>query len=102
MTQELEYIRQKINDSQEFNTIAIITKTQEEANYYYSLLGEYEDLVLMSENSTISKLMIMPASLSKGLEFDVVILPNASQQNYKSFMDKNLLYVTSPTNITTQ
>ena len=58
------------------------------------MLGEYDDLCLMNENSTISRLMIMPASLSKGLEFDVVIVPNASKQNYQSFMDKNLLYVT--------
>lgn len=90
---ELEYIKQKIDECSEYNTIAIITKTQQQANEYYAMLGEYDELSLMNENSTISKLMIMPASLSKGLEFDVVIIPNASSDNYKSFMDKNLLYV---------
>ena len=91
--QEIEYIKQKIKESNDFNTIAIITKTQQQANAYYAYLGEFEDLCLVDENSKISKLMIMPASLAKGLEFDVVIIPQASKQNYSGFLGKNLLYV---------
>lgn len=93
LEEEVEYISSVIKKSGEYNTIAIITKTQQQANLYYSMLSEFDDLVLADENSTISKLMIMPASLCKGLEFDVVILPSCTKQNYHNFMDKNLLYV---------
>ncbi len=90
---ECEYITQLVNNNLNYDSIAIICKTKKEAELYYSYLGEIEDLCLLDENSNMSKIMILPASLSKGLEFDMVILPNVSAKNYNNFLDKNLLYV---------
>ena len=90
---EANKITQLVNQNLNYNSIAIVCKTQEDAEKYYSYLGELEDLKLMSENSTMSKIMIMSASLCKGLEFDMVILPDVSDCNYNNFLDKNLLYV---------
>lgn len=90
---ECKFITQLIKNNLNYESIAIICKTKKEAELYYSYLGELEDLSLVDEDSNMSKIMILPASLSKGLEFDMVILPNVSQQNYNNFLDKNLLYV---------
>lgn len=92
---EVEYIENLIKNSDNYQTIAIILKTQKQAEEYYAMLSNIDDLVLMDENSKLSRVMIMPASLSKGLEFDMVIIPNVSTENYHNFMDKNLLYVSS-------
>ena len=82
-----------MKNNKNFDSIAIICKTKQEAEMYYSYLGELEELKLMTENSSMSKIMIMPSSICKGLEFDMVVLPNVSSQNYNNFLDKNLLYV---------
>ncbi len=90
---EAKYIENLIKNEKKFDTIAIICKTKKQADLYYSYISEIEDLSLLDENGEISKIMIMPASVCKGLEFDMVILPNVSSENYKNFLDKNLLYV---------
>ncbi len=90
---EVKYIENLIKNEKKAETIAIICKTQTEAEQYYSYLSELDDLKLLNENSEISKIMIMPASVCKGLEFDMVIVPNVTKTNYKNFLDKNLLYV---------
>ncbi len=82
-------------NASKFDNIAIICKNKKEAEKYYSYLYELDDLKLMDDGSLLSKIMIMPASICKGLEFDMVILPNVSTQNYNNFLDKNLLYVSS-------
>ncbi len=90
---EAKYIENLIKNEKNYETIAIICKTQKQAELYYSYISGIEDLNLLNENGEISKIMIMPASVCKGLEFDMVILPNVSSENYKNFLDKNMLYV---------
>ncbi len=90
---EVKYIENLIKSAENFETIAIICKTKSQAELYYSYINTIQDLKLLDENGEISKIMIMPASVCKGLEFDMVILPNVSSQNYNNFLDKNLLYV---------
>ena len=90
---EVEYIQNVVKNATKYQSIAIICKTTSQAKKYYDLLDELDDLVLMQENSTLSKLMIMPACLAKGLEFDMVIVPNVCEKMYNNFLDKNLLYV---------
>lgn len=108
---ECKKISELVKNNPQFQDIAIICKDKIEAQKYYSYLGEIEELNLIEEGSALSKIMIMPASICKGLEFDMVILPNVSKDNYNSFLDKNLLYVsstralhklylTSPSNVT--
>ena len=90
---EIEYIENIVKNAKNYQSIAIICKTPSDAKKYYDSLNGLDDLVLMQENSTLSKLMIMPSSLAKGLEFDMVIVPNACDDVYNNFLDKNLLYV---------
>ena len=50
-------------------------------------------LITKNDNIFVSdKIMIIPSYLSKGLEFDAVIVSNASSNNYTE-KEKNLFYV---------
>ncbi len=93
---EIDYIQKIIFETKDkYNNIAIICKTPDEVKKYYELFDKLDELVMMNDSTPLSKLMIMPTSLAKGLEFDMVIIPNASQSEYNNFLDKNLLYVAS-------
>lgn len=77
-----------------YSSIAIITKDDREAQKIYSMI---KDDVLVSyitlDTKTFKKdLIIVPAYLAKGLEFDSVILYNDRKNSYKS-NERNLLYV---------
>lgn len=85
-----------INDvMSKYKTIAIITKTQGEANKLYEKLNNNVDIELITKdnlnyNSSIS---IMPSYLSKGLEFDAVIIVNENEFDKTNILDMKLLYV---------
>lgn len=89
---EAKIIEKIIKNAKKYDTIAIICKTTKEAEKYYEYLGGLSELVLMNQNMPITKIMIMPISMCKGLEFDMVIVPNATRENYKTFLDRNFLY----------
>ena len=42
-----------------------------------------------------NRILITTCATAKGIEFDAVIIPNASRENYKNTIDKNILYVSS-------
>ena len=75
-------------------SLALITKDDQEASNIHSLLKDKYKVTLIDKNSKeFSKnLVIIPSYLSKGLEFDSVILLNKSK--YKED-EKYLLYVAS-------
>lgn len=81
-----------------YNTIAIITKTQTEANFLKSMLEgnkKSSNFKVMTGKDKVfnsEKIMIIPAYLAKGLEFDAVLIYNASDKNYPQEF-KKLLYV---------
>lgn len=89
---EVKIIEKVVKSAKNYDTIAIICKTTQEAQRYYEYLGDLADLCLMNQNMPLTKLMIMPVSMCKGLEFDMVIVPNATKENYKTFLDRNFLY----------
>ncbi len=89
---EAKFIENAVKNAKKYDTIAIICKTTHEAEKYYEYLGELDDLVLMNQNMPLSHIMIMSVSMCKGLEFDMVIVPNATKKNYNTFLDKNFLY----------
>ena len=95
LSQLNDKINQIINDN-DFNSFAILTKDSEEAKQVYMNLYNITDasLVLSSEEE-LSKISIMPSYIAKGLEFDAVIIPFYSSKNYATYLDKNLLYVSS-------
>jgi len=87
-----------INDINElksnYSSVAIITKDALGANKLFDLLKDDIDISLIDLNSRKynKKLIIIPAYLSKGLEFDSVIVYNDRNNSYHS-NEKNLLYV---------
>ncbi|USG64343.1 UvrD-helicase domain-containing protein [Brevibacillus ruminantium] len=75
-------------------TIAVICKTAEESREAYALLKERVPLRLI-DKETISfekGIHIIPAYLAKGVEFDGVILYNASREQYGRETERKLFY----------
>ncbi len=83
-----------------FKSIAIICKTNGESRKVYNQLVKLidEDIQLISSNDTEYKggIVIIPIYMSKGLEFDGVIIYNCTEGSYsKNELDIKLLYVAS-------
>lgn len=78
----------------EYKSTAIITKDKKEADALYNLIKDEIDISLVGANSKTFKkeLIIIPAYISKGLEFDSVIIYNDRNNSYKK-NERNLLYV---------
>lgn len=95
---EVEYTNKEIKDlinelKEKYKTIAIITKTQSEANTLYEELKDKIDINLINSNNLNynSNINILPSYLSKGLEFDSVIVIDSF--NKENILDLKLLYV---------
>jgi len=90
---DLDELLNKIKDK--YNSVAIITKEQIDANNIYEELKEkYEvDLIDKTNLNYNSKINILPSYLSKGLEFDAVIIIDENKFNKNSILDMKLLYV---------
>lgn len=81
-----------------YSNIALICKTDFEINEIYEILkSKFDDVhVITSDDSNYDDgINILPINLSKGLEFDVVIIIDASTENYRKedILDGKLLYV---------
>ncbi|WP_089334031.1 HelD family protein [Hymenobacter mucosus] len=76
------------------HSLGIICKTLQQAEDAYEAL-EAPGVHLLTEESTTFKegVILTTAHLAKGLEFDEVIVPFVSTQNYKTEVDKSMLYV---------
>ena len=84
-----------INDlKSRYKSCAIITKDLKEAEKIYDLIKDDIDISLVDANTKVFKkdLIIIPAYISKGLEFDSVIIYNDRDNTYKR-NERNLLYV---------
>ncbi|MEG1457398.1 MAG: AAA family ATPase [Bacilli bacterium] len=77
-----------------YSSVAIITKDDIEASKLYNILKNDINISLInSKTEKFNKqLLIIPAYMAKGLEFDSVIVYNDSENKYKK-LEKNLLYV---------
>lgn len=75
-------------------TIAVIGKTMEECKRIMKRLYTRTKVSLMTQKThTFTKgIVIIPAYLAKGIEFDAVIIANASEENYSDGIERNLLY----------
>ena len=93
-----EIINRALELKKSYNTVAIICKNISETLLYNSEVQKQENpnlfrMVTKNDNIFVSdKIMIIPSYLSKGLEFDAVIVSNASSENYAE-NERNLLYV---------
>jgi DNA helicase-2/ATP-dependent DNA helicase PcrA len=75
-------------------SLGIICKTLDQAEYVYDEL-KANDIHLLTADSTSFKegVIITTAHLAKGLEFDEVIIPFASNRNYHTDVDRSMLYI---------
>ena len=82
------------NLKKEYNSVALITKDMKEAETLYDLVKDDLEISLVDHNTKSFRkdLVIMPAYVSKGLEFDSVIVYNNRDNSYKN-NERNLLYV---------
>jgi DNA helicase-2/ATP-dependent DNA helicase PcrA len=81
----------------EMKNIAVITRTVDEARSLHAALtslGHALALTITDADEYEGGLQVMPAHLTKGLEFDAVIVCNANEENYRDTeLDAKLLYV---------
>ncbi|GAL85574.1 hypothetical protein Hsw_2837 [Sporocytophaga myxococcoides] len=94
--EELHAIKEMITHfrSSGNQSLGIIFKTQKQAEKAYQDL-KAEGVYLLTDESTSFKegVSISSAHLAKGLEFDEVIVPYATEDNYKTDVDKSMLYI---------
>lgn len=86
----------KIWQKQEYDTIAVICKNQEEVIKVQKELSDYIEVEEGNlEDMTFTRgVMVLPVYLTKGLEFDTVLLWNPIEQQYKTGdANAKLLYV---------
>lgn len=78
-----------------YKSIAIICKTKKEAENIQSKLRSIVDIKVLDDKNYEGNgsVTVVPSYLAKGLEFDVVLVYNVSNENYKSDFDKRLLYI---------
>ncbi len=80
--------------SEGYKSIAVICKSMQEASEVYQQLEKSIEVKLVSGEEEIQKgVLVMPAYISKGLEFDAVLVYDVSRENYNSELDRKLLYV---------
>ena len=81
---------------QSYDHIAIICKCNKEAEGVYKSLSKKIDCTLMQmPDDYNNRILVTTCATAKGIEFDAVIIPNATEENYKNAIDKNVLYVSS-------
>lgn len=85
----------KLCQEKGFQSICLICKTVKNSTYLFNKIKHKLDIQLI-KNGSVSDLQgvfILPVYMSKGLEFDTVLICDADSQNYHDEDDKNLLYV---------
>lgn len=76
------------------HSLGVICKTLRQATQVHEAL-QGPGVYLLTDESTAFKegVVITTAHLAKGLEFDEVVVPFVSAQNYRTEVDKSMLYV---------
>ena len=98
--EKVDYTNKKVIDliielKNKYKTVAIITKTQNETNDLYEELKDQIDINLINSSNLNynSNINILPSYLSKGLEFDSVIIVGKEKFKEENSLDMKLLYV---------
>lgn len=78
-----------------YQSIGLICKTEKKALFLYESLKDKADVQLIKSESTtdLQGVFIIPVYMSKGLEFDAVLICDADAETYYSQDDKKLLYI---------
>lgn len=77
-----------------YETIAIICKTQAESDKIVDRVKDALTMVQINEESRSFQkgILLLPVYLAKGIEFDAVIIPDASESKYAAESDRTLFY----------
>lgn len=89
---EIKYCKDK-----GYQSIALICKTEKNSLSLFTSLKDRIDVQIIKDDTTteLQGVFIIPVYMSKGLEFDAVLICDADNTNYHSEDDKNLLYIAS-------
>jgi DNA helicase-2/ATP-dependent DNA helicase PcrA len=94
--EELDAIRRQLKafETSGHHSLGVICKTQQQADALFDQL-KWERAHLLSPTSTnfSQGVVIVSAHLSKGLEFDEVIVPFVTDENFHTDMDRRMLYI---------
>ena len=95
--EELKLIKEKIDVFQRGRNVSlgIILKTNGMAKALYAVLSkDYEMHLISPETASFANgISITSIQMSKGLEFDEVIIPLANSETYSTEYDRSLLYI---------
>jgi len=92
--EELTWIKSQMPEDISSKSIGIILKTQQQAEEVWRFLGLPKASLLTPESTAFRKgVVVASAHLSKGLEFDRIIIPFVTDSNYHSEVDRRMLYI---------
>lgn len=95
--EEFEKIKTKLDNFLQSDNVSlgIILKTNSAAKEMYDILKEDYDVQHISMDSThfANGISVTSVQMSKGLEFDEVVLPDVNEDGYYSKYDRGLLYI---------
>lgn len=95
-TEEVQAIQKQIKEfhNSSHHSFGIICKTLSQAKLVYNQVMQ-GDVHLLTPDSTSFKegVVITTVHLAKGLEFDEVLIPFASEHNYHTEVDRSMLYI---------
>lgn len=93
----IDKIVEEVKSCQEkgLQSIGLICKTENNSICLYNKIKHKLDIQIIRNGSAaeLQGVFIIPVYMSKGLEFDAVLICDADNQNYYDEDDKNLLYV---------
>jgi DNA helicase-2/ATP-dependent DNA helicase PcrA len=98
MKEEIDGIAALISSfrKSDYKSLGIICKTEAEAKETVELLkANTTDIHFLSSQSSafVNGIIVTSAYMAKGLEFDEVIVPLTDKKNYKTEIDRSMLYV---------
>ena len=76
-----------------YQSVALIVKTMRDARRWISKLNPDLNIRLMGLHAQLGDAFLVPLSLSKGLEFDAVLVLDCDEAHYGNPQDASLLYV---------
>ena len=85
------------SENQGYQSIAIICKDEQETEILYNRLKDKINthLVCAGDSLNTSGVFLIPITMSKGLEFDSVLVYGVGKEHYYTNDDKKLLYIAS-------
>lgn len=85
----------KLCSEKGYQSVGLICKNEKNAILLFDILKDNTEVQLIDNESTadLQGVFIIPVYMSKGLEFDAVLICDADTTNYSSEDDKKLLYI---------